>query len=125
MKKLYDENNCPWKDKGFCSFLKAAQKQKKKIGDFQCDADCDYSTLKFDKDEILVRIRKEKLNIKMLYLTARERKKMVMLDKVKAIYDMSRALRDHFGIVNEYIKLEETYMVDSDRIKSTIRDILR
>jgi hypothetical protein len=121
--KVYDESSCLWRQKSLCSFEKKAIEDKL-LGDFKCDKDCDFSTLKFEKDAILERITYERHQIRKAYLFARDRKKKDMLDKCVGISKMFESLEEHFGMNNPLKDSLNVAMTDIDRIKSIIGGLI-
>jgi hypothetical protein len=123
LEKVYVESNCVWRTNGYCTFEEKAKKDKL-IGEFACDATCDFATLKFDKDAILERIKFEKHQIRKMFVFSRDRKKKEMLDKCVGITKLYDALEKHFGMPNPLKEDLEKYMTDFDRIKSFIKGVI-
>lgn len=110
-----------WKDKGLCKFNDVKNiKHFKESVIFECPINCSYSDLEFTKEEIEKRIKKERTKATWLYYTAKDRRKIELMDKVAGVYLLSQALEDFFGVENPIKKQANIYMTENDRAKTII-----
>lgn len=96
--QLSDRNeSCKWKLNKIC-----------KIEDsVSCPDDCDLKDLKFDKDEIIKRMKEEENEINRLKKEGIFKNKFILQDKCMGIYVLQKALSGHFGVI-------EPHLVDKD-----------
>lgn len=97
------KQNCPWLDKEICHI-----KEEEK-----CPDDCDLKDLKFDKDEIIKRMKEEEQNVRKLKKEGMFKNRQVIKDKIMGVYTLGKVLKDHFQHIETRIidkELEKTPM---------------
>lgn len=95
--ELISKDNCIWFSKLVCKIKR----------DIACPDDCDLRTLKFEKDEIINRMKEENENIKKLKKEGMFKNREKIGDLVMGVYIMQKALNNHFHHI-------EPVVVDTD-----------
>lgn len=95
------KENCDWLKKEVCKIPK----------DTPCPKDCSFVDLKFDKDEIIKRMKKENDEIQKLKKDGLFKNRNKIKDIIMGIYILQKVLSDHF----QYIEMK---VIDKDLEKS-------
>lgn len=106
MENLIEKRRCIWLEKFVCKIS----------DDISCPEDCDLKTLKFEKDEIINRMKQEEQNIHRLKKEGLFKNREKIKDIIMGCYVLQKVLIKHFNHI-------EPKVVDKDleKLSNTMR----
>ena len=83
---VHRKDICPWLKNKICHI------EKHEV----CPDDCDLKTLRFDKDDIVTRMKEEEKNIQKLKKEGMFKNREKIKDKIAGVYVLQKTLNEHF-----------------------------